>query len=291
MVSSVNDADDKAGPPIAPADVSLTIDSRRTILVIFSVCLGAELAFVLLDATVNYSRWTDYGMIRRLFNITREDGWASWFGVTQNFMVAVTVWWIWVLTRRIPGSAKPARGWMTLAILITYMAIDDGAKIHERLGSVYEKAAGGEGPGSGLLGLFPSYPWQILFVPVFGAIGIFMLVFLTRQLRSRLSIALVFAGLGLFAVATGIDFIEGLDQDHKLNIYGYLDRTNDWDEFTRKQFHNNPYETMRHFGKSVEEFMEMFGMTLIWVALLRHLGDRFRRIEIEVATEGTSRCS
>ena len=74
------------------ADVCVNVDTRRVILVAFVTCLAAELVFVLLDATVNYSQWTNLGMIRRMFNITREDGMASWFGTTQTFMVALTVW-------------------------------------------------------------------------------------------------------------------------------------------------------------------------------------------------------
>ena len=284
----MEDQDRKPRASFAPVDVSLTIDSRRAIVVTFWICLGAELGFVVLDATVNYSRWTDYGMIRRLFNITREDGCASWFGVMQTLMVAVTAWWIWVLSRRAPGAGRRPRGWLFLAIVMTYMALDDGAKIHERLGSMFKKAVrigaldGEDGLGAALLGWFPSYPWQILFVPIFAVVGTVLLVFLIKELRSKLSIFLVVAGLGLFAAATGLDFIEGLDPDHPLNLYGTVDRAYDWDGFTTRHFHEDPYDAMRHFGKSVEEFLEMFGMTLIWIALLRHLGERFRKIDIEL---------
>ena len=118
-------------------------------------------------------------------------------------------------------------------------------------------------------------------MPIFGAAGIFMLVFLLKELRSEFSTYLVVAGLACFVVAVGIDFIEGLDENHKMNLYSYLERTNDWDAFAARRFGETPYTAMRHFGKSVEEFLEMFGMTLIWVALLRHLGGRFRKISIE----------
>ncbi len=50
--------------------------------------------------------------------------------------------------------------------------------IHERLGTAVETL----GEDSRLLEAFPSFAWQILFVPLFGALGLFMLWFLWREL-------------------------------------------------------------------------------------------------------------
>ena len=55
------------------------------------------------------------------------------------------------------------------------MAVDDGAQLHERLGSTFKAMR--EDVGSSL-DFFPSYPWQILFLPIFGTLGLFMLWFL-----------------------------------------------------------------------------------------------------------------
>ena len=94
-----------------PPHLRVDVDTRRVIVIVFASCLAAELLFVFLDATVNYSRWTDLGMIRRLFNITREDGMASWFGTTQTLLVALTVWCVWLLKSSETGAGRRRRAW------------------------------------------------------------------------------------------------------------------------------------------------------------------------------------
>ncbi|NND58797.1 MAG: hypothetical protein HKN49_00870, partial [Gammaproteobacteria bacterium] len=72
--------------------VELVLRPRNVILSVFLVCAISELAFFLLDWHVNYGRMIDASPVRNLFNTTREDGLASWFGVTQTALVAVTLW-------------------------------------------------------------------------------------------------------------------------------------------------------------------------------------------------------
>ena len=55
---------------------------------IFLFCLVVELLLVGLDAFINYGRFIDIGPIRRLFNITREDGLATWFMSCRRFLLA-----------------------------------------------------------------------------------------------------------------------------------------------------------------------------------------------------------
>ena len=61
---------------------AITVRAGRVIRNVVIFCFSAELLFVLLDATINHGHWTDYGMLRRLCNITREDSLPSWFGTT-----------------------------------------------------------------------------------------------------------------------------------------------------------------------------------------------------------------
>ena len=75
-------------------------------------------------------------------------------------------------------------GWLILAVFFSYMAMDDGAEFHERVGSAYKKIYQPEqslkvdAEGENVKGLtyYPSYPWQVIFVPIFGVIAIFMYV-------------------------------------------------------------------------------------------------------------------
>jgi hypothetical protein len=83
-------------------------------------------------------------------------------------------------------------------------------------------------------------------------------------------------------VGTGIDFSEGLDQSHPMNLCRMITGGGGWEEFTQEQFGKQSYVACRHFGKSVEEFFEMFGMTLIWVAFLHHVASRYREVHVRL---------
>jgi hypothetical protein len=238
-------------------------------------CLVLEVAFVLLDYHVNFSRLTNIGALRRLTNIAREDGAASWFATMQTLLVGLTAW---VILAIVHGQRAPRwrrAGWLTVAVLFTYMAVDDGAQIHERLATAVDARGGPD--------FFPSYTWQVLLVPVFGVVGVATVVFLWRELRDGWAVALVAAGFFLFGVAVGLDFLEGLDEDHAWNVYAGLASRYDLASFTKSRFGQAPYATLQHFSRSLEEFVEMLANTLIWTALLRHIASVTDSIRIRVS--------
>jgi hypothetical protein len=256
----------------------ITVRVGRFIRTLVIVCFSAELLFVLLDATINHGQWTDYGMIRRLCNIAREDSLSSWFGTTQTLLVALTLWLIYIVARRDGLKKSVTTGWLVLACFFSYMAVDDGAEIHERIGSAFKQAntaeevqAGAEGLGARLLEFFPSYSWQIVFMPLFGAMGLFMLLFLWKQLKPQSARIVLIVALSLLSVGVMMDFVEGLDEDHRWNTYSWIARHVDLEEFTYAQFEQRPYDALRHFSKSGEEFLEMLAGTLLWGLFLSHL--------------------
>ena len=258
--------------------VLFTINARKWIWGILLVCISSVIAFVWLDFSVNTAYGSDLSPIRRLFNITREDSLSSWFGITVTWMVAVTLWTIFLVEKNRGASRGTRIGWGILAGAFTYMAADDGSKIHERLGSAFRDiqeanlaetlpAAGGEG----ITHLFPSYSWQILFVPLFAALGVFMLIFLFRKLqtaRARIGLLVV---LGFMTTAVGLDFVEGLDEDHDWNLYTQIVDQWDFKLYSVETFRRPPYDAVRHFSKSVEESLEILAMTFMWVIMLGHL--------------------
>jgi hypothetical protein len=273
--SGTNQDQQDLTPPMgesAPRCVELTVDPDRLIRSVFLVCLLVNLAFFLLDCFVNYRAWIDISSIRRLFNTTREDGMPSWFGVTQTFMVALTLWLIFVTARQQPGSRWRQTGWLVLALFFTYMAIDDGSALHERLGSALEDiqdSGSGDSWGAALLDVFPSYAWQVFLLPFFGALGLFTLVFLWRELNDTPSRALVAAAVGCMVLAVGLDFVEGLDPDHPWNLYTRLAEGLGLESLTTESY-DTPYEVLRHFSKSIEESLEMLAMTVLWIVFLRY---------------------
>jgi len=252
----------------------LAVGGRRLVWTVFLACVGAEIAVFLLDYHVSYGRLVTVGAIRRLCNNAREDGLGSWLAVTQTSLVALTAWLLAALARGGAAGAGGlrawrARGWVTLAAFLTYLALDDGAKVHERLGTTAAELWG-DG-GNVLLAAFPSYAWQLVVGPPLALLGAFTLVFLWRQLRDGHGRLLVVAALACLVLAVGLDFLEGLAREHPWNVWGRAARGIALNRWTQLRFEESAYDTLVHFSKSLEECLEMLGMTLLWCALLRHL--------------------
>ena len=133
------------------------------------------------------------------------------------------------------------------------------------------------------LEFFPSYAWQIVFVPIFGALGLAVAVFLWRELPDRLAMALVLAALSCFALAVGLDFIEGLDEDHPWNLYTILTAQTNIDGWSMDRFGRSGFATLDHFARSLEEFLKMLAITLFWVVFLRHLTSVAQEIRMRLS--------
>ncbi len=252
-----------------PADaaqrpLNVYFDGPAAVRKLLIACVLIEFFLVFIDATVNYGKWIDIGAIRRLCNIAREDGLATWFQVAQTLMAGITLWGIWLVSRQTGQPKKTILGWGILAAFFTFMSADDGAKIHERIGTTAGSLMGDAGVetsgsvGNRILDMFPSYNWQLVVLPVFIALGLFMLYFLWQQTpKSR---HLLLAGVSCFAVAVGLDFFEGLDELHPANIYTKLQTILELSEYT-----------VSHFAKSLEEFLEMLGISFLWSLFANHL--------------------
>src|SRR3972149_11720348 len=103
------------------AGVELRVDWRLLASRVLLLCLATELTFVVLDYHINYGRLIDVGAMRRLLNIAREDGLASWFASTQTLLVGLTLLATFAVDR--------SRGYLILALGFLYMAVDDGAPL------------------------------------------------------------------------------------------------------------------------------------------------------------------
>ena len=258
----------------------MPVDLTRVARRVFVCCLLIEVGFVLLDYHVNYGRLTEVGAMRRLTNIAREDSLASWFGTTQTLLVALTAWVVLWLVAAAGAPRWRRAGWLMAAAMFTYMAVDDGAHLHERFGTLSEALREDRGPS--VLNLFPSYAWQILFVPLFGLFGLLLLVFVWYELRDRTGLLLVVAAIACLVVAVGLDFLEGLDADHPWNVYSWITSRVDLADFTAARFRHSPYSTLKHFSRSLEESLEMLAMTFLWVAFLRHIPSVARTVHVHL---------
>jgi len=241
---------------------SFVVDVHRLLVAAFFGCLAIELLLVLLDATVNYLHGSGSPAIRRLFNITREDGLASWFGVTQTFVVSLVLWVIFLVVRKVQGSRSQRVGWLILALFFSYMTIDDGAKIHERLGTAFKSSydlvdpsVTDVGVAGSILHAYPSYAWQIVFAPFLIAMAIFLFYFLWKAMPRRIDHVRIVLALSCLVTAVGLDFVEGVTGG-----YNWITEHTGAGEIA-----------IGHFSKSLEEFLEMLGMTIFLVTFLDYL--------------------
>ena len=228
------------------------MNNKYFLLFIFAFAILIESALVALDLFINWWSWSEVGAIRRLFNITREDGLASFFAVIQTFLVTLVLWLIYFVVKQQNSRKSDASGWLLLACFFSYLTIDDGAKVHERIGTAINRNY------SDLE--LPSYAWQVFIAPVFCVIGLWIIWFLWRQ-GNMIKRSLVFLALSCLATALAIDFVEGMQDGYQILL-----NITQW-----------PEETVRHFSKSVEEFLEMLGMTLFLLAFI----DYFRVLTSE----------
>jgi hypothetical protein len=106
---SAHPRSDADSPP--PASVAIAFNVERVARLVLIGCLSLELLFVFLDYHVNFGRLIDIGALRRMTNIAREDGLASWFGATQTLLVGLTAWAIAFLVRAQGAPRWRTAGW------------------------------------------------------------------------------------------------------------------------------------------------------------------------------------
>jgi hypothetical protein len=82
---------------------------------------GVEVFLVLLDAIVNYGKFTDIGSLRRLSNIAREDGLATWFASTQALFAGLTAMLVYVVSKQMGLVKKHTIGWLVTALFFIYV--------------------------------------------------------------------------------------------------------------------------------------------------------------------------
>lgn len=259
----------------------LTFNLRYKTIIsrVFWIALGLELLIVFLDVFVNHYKWTSIGAIRRMLNITREDGISNWFSSLQVIIVGCVLWMIALSVKNLnQNSGKKGKyySWAGIGSFFLYMGFDDAVKFHERIGTAFEtivtRSSENSDPGliNGVLNIFPSYPWQMIFGPFLVGIGIFILWFLWKELSFQRLKYLLLIALGLYSLAVGLDFVEGLENNPYKGIANF---------FSTKTFR------IRHMSKAIEEFFEMFGTTIFLVLFLKQLFSLSKKCNVELVDE------
>lgn len=225
-------------------------DAKTILKTIFISLVLIEILMILADVFLNHYRWLDNRSLRRSFNVTREDSIQNWFSTMQTMLVSLSLFVIYYLNKfeiHHKVSKLTQYCWLLFAFMFMYLSMDDGSRLHERMGSALEDAfEGAASSGTGFISNFPSYEWQIIFVPILGVMGLALLFFLYKNLLNKKRLFVVLAALMFLSFAVGLDFIEGLDK-----IEG----------------------SALHFLKLVEEIMEMFSFTLLLMVFLYEISD------------------
>jgi hypothetical protein len=236
--------------------LELALSRRTAPRTLFLALIGFDLVLVLLDGTINYADWVSSPPIQRLFNVAREDSLANFLGSVETLVVAAIVWLIF-LHARSTAMRWVVVGWGVLAGTFTYMGIDDGALIHERVGTAIEDS----------VSFFESYAWQIVFVPLFAAVAVFCGLVVWREVPSWLERSLLATGVLCYVGAVYLDYVDGKEEeDHTLH-----NLAEDWGL--------GDY-TVTHYAKVIEESLEWLGTTLFLVVFLAHLMRRMPRIQV-----------
>lgn len=216
-------------------------DSQSFLKKLFLFLVFIEGGILLADIFLNFLQWIEFRPLRRVFNITREDSFSNWFSSLQLLCVGMVVLVIFLIEK--------IRGWAFISFFFIFMAIDDATKLHERVGTAFQLSPLGQ-----IISFYPSYAWQVVFGPFFIGCGIFLVTYLWRRLKEQRKYILL--ALSLYAIAVGLDFLEG--QDH--SIYGGIGLLLS----TKTQW-------VVHFAKALEEVLEMFGTSIFLVAFLHYL--------------------
>ena len=85
-----------------------------------------------------------------------------------------------------------------------------------------------------------------------------------------------------------MDFVEGLDPDHRWNLYTVISDQYDLERWTEARFGETPYDTLRHFSKSIEEAIEMAAISMLWFLFLRHLSEVASNLHVRFLKKGSN---
>jgi hypothetical protein len=244
---------------------TLTI-SKKFVIGIIPYIWGLIIIFLAwADIRINHYEWIESGAIQRLVNITRDDGLPNWFSSIQLLFIAIVLWIIVLVLVYSKPKLKQKKtdrwAWGIIALFFTFLAVDDGSKLHERMGTAFGDSFNARheyDPGviSNLFDVFPSYYWQLVFVPLLGLMAAFIIIFLYKNLYNKRQLVYILAGFSCFVCSVVLDFVEGLNEE----VYNPV-----------VVFFDTDLHTIQHFSKLIEEIAEMIGNTFFMVAFSRQL--------------------
>ena len=218
--------------PLPDGALAWRVSARSVAIGLAVAVLGLSLASYAMHLA---TRAADVGTIAAL-DVGDEVSLATWFG-SGLFVVAALV--LLAGRHRALASGEPTRGWLSLAVVMLALSIDEAVSLHERFGSALRDVTGASG--------FFYYVWVFPAVAFAVAVGVMQLRWLA-SLPSRTRTWLVIGGVVFMLGAGGLEpLASASDEEHGT-------------------------ETLRSATlTAVEELAEMAGPAIFIVALLDHL--------------------
>ena len=241
---------------------------KRLSIYLFGVCV----LLVICDVIFTYLDVTGYYLFRRSFDMTREESIPNWYASILLFGIGLTCSLLAVVHRAIKSARSLASTWLFFALFCGFLSADDGARIHERAGPFFkdltQNGIAGFQVFGGVLESSATYSWQIFVLPIFLFVGFFMLIWGHQHIGNKQVKRWVLLGAGCIAVAIALDYFEGLV---KYKVISLDDRV-------------LSAETIEHFQRVIEEFLEMTGFILALRGLSAHLFELMDTSRLTVST-------
>lgn len=184
------------------AVVPLEIDCRRVRTVLTTIVVALTCIHMISQALYLYSGRNYQLGLRRLFNLGEEANVPTWYASASLALCAVLLLVIGHARRQ--ARDRYAAHWIGLAAIFAFLAIDEGAMLHETTIALLDPVVARFGYFGGYL----YYAWVIPWGLFAAAVGVSYLRFLT-ELPFETRIRFVLAALLYVGGAAGTEMLEG----------------------------------------------------------------------------------
>jgi len=227
------------------------------------VLVGLTLAWPLLDILTNVIL-DPPRPIERMFNVAREDSIPSFYSAMILLFVGIL---FLLYSKTIKQNSGYRRRTFALGGLFLYMGFDDAVEFHERFSSAF-KYWGSQlsDAGYAFMANFPTFFWQLLFLPIFGGMALLILYMVWKDFERPILRVLFLGTLVCFVSAVGLDVIEGMIKHSSDAVPAFM--------------HEGLFQ---HLLRVVEESIEMLGATFAAIVGLLLL----KQTRIAIESSGT----
>jgi hypothetical protein len=196
---------DQSGDGVKPAHrlESASKNRARNLLI---ACFFVEAWLIFLHIQLALHSTPTVRALGQAFDMTRESSIATYWSCLLALGTGLACFFVASLLRQNGASGLRYRGWIFAGIVFVCVSVDDAIAFHEKIGAITS------------LGLmhslnYPSYPWHVTVAPIVGAGLLLAALVIWRDVRKvRGLTATLLLALGCFAVALGLDFMEGITE-------------------------------------------------------------------------------